>query len=306
MYTDGPMPPIQDDTPASIFDFIDIRLVRKWETQSGKLIVVPFDNKAQSPDAYESTCNHILTSIAEITKSQDASVAAPRQSAKAAIKKRMPLSFLVYNLMSDQTDLVLQHQVWSSRAIKFRATRFGHTCPNFMFAISGLGTISVKDVHTIIKQVWESESTRAFIQALAEQVPEEEKEQTRAKLDHVLKSMSTTRLDTKEAGNVLKPRFNIYADSSNISYDILWSRLRTYLRDKPYTSSMECRGTTDKPNFVCSNCHGVDHPRGLCPFPGLAGWNGPSKDTGETPGRRNRGTLGPAKRYQSPRQKLHY
>ncbi|KAH9166540.1 hypothetical protein EDB89DRAFT_2129651 [Lactarius sanguifluus] len=237
MYMDGPMPPIQDDMPASIFDFIDIGLVRKWETQSGKLIIVPFDNKAQSPDTYESTCNRILTSIVEITKSQDASVAAPRQSAEATVKKWMPLSFLVYNLMSDQTDLVLQCQVWSSRAITFHATRFGHTCPNFMFAISGLGTISIKDVHTIVKQVWESEST----------------------------------LDTKEVGNVLKPRFNIYADSSNISYDILWSRLRTYLRDKPYTSSMECRGTTDKPNFVCSNCHSIDHPRGLCPFLGLAG-----------------------------------
>ncbi|KAH9026778.1 hypothetical protein EDB84DRAFT_1440030 [Lactarius hengduanensis] len=161
MYTHGPMPPIQDDTPASIFDFIDIGLVRKWEQQPGKLIVVPFDNEAQAADAYEYTCNRILTSIAEITKSQDASVAeitksqdasvaeitksqdasvaAPRQSADAADKERMPLSFLVYNLTSDQADLVLQRHVWSSRAITFRATRFGHSCPNFMFAISGLG-----------------------------------------------------------------------------------------------------------------------------------------------------------------------
>ncbi|KAH9049816.1 hypothetical protein EDB83DRAFT_2522707 [Lactarius deliciosus] len=304
MYMDGPMPPIQDDTPASIFDFIDIGLVRKWEQQPGKLIVVPFDNEAQSEDTYEYTCNRILTSIAEITKSQDASVAAPRQSADAADKKQMPLSFLVYNLMSDQADLVLQRHVWSSRAITFHATRFGHSCPNFMFAISGLSTISVKAVHPIVKQVWESKSTQAFIQSLADQVLVEEIEQTRAELTNMLKSLSITRLDTKEAGNILKPRFNIYADSSNISYDILWSRLRTYLRNKPYTSSMECWGTTDKPNFICSNCHGVDHPRGLCPFPGLAGWNGPTKDTGELSTRRNRGTPRTVNRYQSPRLKL--
>ncbi|KAH9000576.1 hypothetical protein EDB86DRAFT_2827890 [Lactarius hatsudake] len=128
-------------------------------------------------------------------KSQDASVAAPRQSAEAADKKRMPLAFLVYNLTSDQTDLILQCHVWSSRVITFCATCFGHTCPNFMFAISGLGTISVKAVHPIIKQVWESEATQAFIQSLADQVPEEEKEQTRAELDQMLKSMSITRLD---------------------------------------------------------------------------------------------------------------
>ncbi|KAH9014551.1 hypothetical protein EDB85DRAFT_2157313 [Lactarius pseudohatsudake] len=265
MYTDGPMPPIQDDTPASIFDFIDIGLVHKWEQQPGKLIVVLFDNEAQAVDAYEYTCNRILTSIAEITKSQDASIAAPRQSANAADKKWMPLSFLVYNLMSDQADLVLQRHVWSSRAIMFRATHFGHSCPNFMFAISGLGTISIKAVHLIVKQVWESELTQAFIQSLADQVLVEEIEQTRAELTNMLKSLSITRLDTKEAGNVLKPCFNIYADSSNISYDILWSRLCSYLRNKPYTSSMDCRGTTDKPNFICSNCHGVDHLRCYVP-----------------------------------------
>ncbi|KAH9020613.1 hypothetical protein EDB84DRAFT_1441753, partial [Lactarius hengduanensis] len=173
-----------------------------------------FNNEAQSTDTYESTCNCILTSIAEITKSQDASVAAPRQSAEAANKKQMPLSFLVYNLTSDQADLILQHHVWSSRAITFRATCFGHSCPNFMFTISGLGTISVKAVHLIVKQVWESESTRAFIQSLADQVPVEEIEQTRAELTHMLKLLSITRLDTKEAGNVLKPCFNISYDIS--------------------------------------------------------------------------------------------
>ncbi|KAH9048760.1 hypothetical protein EDB84DRAFT_1434044 [Lactarius hengduanensis] len=288
MYTDGPMPPIQDDTPASIFNFIDI----------GLLIVVPFDNEAQAADAYEYTCNRILTSIAEITKSQDTSVAAPRQSAEATDKKWMPLAFLVYNLTSEQANLVLQHHVWSSRAITFCATHFGHTCPNFMFAISGLGTISIKAVHLIVKQVWESESTRAFIQSLADQVPEEEKAQTQAKLDHLMKSLSITRLDTKEAGNILKPRFNIYADSSNISYDILWSRLRTYLWNKPYTSSMETRGMTNKPNFHQS-------PKGAVPLPGTGQMEWTNKRHWRDTHLKEWGTPGSVKRYQSPRVKLH-
>ncbi|KAH9178323.1 hypothetical protein EDB89DRAFT_1901866 [Lactarius sanguifluus] len=304
-YTNGPMPPIQDATPTSVFDYIDIGLVRKWEKQPGKLIVIPFDNEAQSVDAYESICNRILTSVAEITNSQDVSVTAPKQSAKAADKKWMPLSFLVYNLTKEQADTVLQCSVWSSRAITFHATCFGPTCPNFMFAISGLGTISVKAIYPIVKNVWESETTKDYTQSLADQAPEEEREQTRAELTHVLKSMSITRLDTKEAGNVLKPRFNVYTDSSNISYDVLWLRLCTYLCNKPYKTSMESCGTTDKPPFICSNCHGANHPRGLCPFPELMGWNGPPRDTGETPSHRIRGTPAPLKHYQNIRSNAH-
>ncbi|KAH9048756.1 hypothetical protein EDB84DRAFT_1556598 [Lactarius hengduanensis] len=70
-YTEGPMPPVQDITPTSIYNFIDIELIRKWEVQPGKIIVIPFNDKAYLNEAHESICNCILTLIAEITKSQD-------------------------------------------------------------------------------------------------------------------------------------------------------------------------------------------------------------------------------------------
>ena len=91
-------------------------------------------------------------------------------------------------------------------------------------------------------------------------------------------SLSVARLDIKEVGNALKPRFNVYADGSNITYDKLWTRLRAFLIGQTYASAMEGRGIPEQVPYVCTCCHGVDHPRGLCPFPGLTGWNGPGRE----------------------------
>jgi len=303
-YTEGPMPPIQDASPTSIFEFIDIGLVWEWEVQPGdrKLIAIPFDNEPRNPGSHEYLCTCILTSIAEITKSQDASVAAPRPSADATKSGHMPISFLVYNLTTEQADLVLQCKVWSSHAVTFCATRFAPTCPNFMFAIRGLGTISVKIVYLIVKQVWESDATKTYTQSLVNEALDDEKEKVKAELERVLKTMNIIRLDAKEAGNVLRPCFNVYADCTNISYDTLWSHLRTFLLNRSYTSSLEGQGMTEKIPFVCTNCHSVDHLRGLCPFPGMIGWNGPKRDIGgDTPGCRNGSNYSPDQHYPNYR-----
>jgi len=95
----------------------------------------------------------------------------------------MPISFLVYNLTTEQANLVLQRKVWSSHAVTFRATHFTPTCPNFMFAIRGLGMISVKIVYPIVKQVWESDATKTYMQSLVDKALDDEKEKVKAELD---------------------------------------------------------------------------------------------------------------------------
>src|SRR6266702_7076369 len=151
-----------------------------------------------------------------------------------------------------------------------------------------LGMISVKIVYLIVKQVWESDATKTYTQSLVDEAPDDEKEKVKAELERVLKTMNIIRLDAKEAGNILRPRFNVYADCTNISYDALWSCLCTFLLNRSYASSLEGQGTTEKIPFVCTNCHGIDHLRGLSPFPGMIGRNGRTADIGgDTPDGRN-------------------
>ncbi|KAH9005700.1 hypothetical protein EDB84DRAFT_1573077 [Lactarius hengduanensis] len=48
----GPLPRVQDAMPSSVLDHIDIDLLKEWEAQpgEGKLIAVPFDTKAKTPE----------------------------------------------------------------------------------------------------------------------------------------------------------------------------------------------------------------------------------------------------------------
>lgn len=36
-------------------------------------------------------------------------------------------------------------------------------------------------------------------------------------------------------------------------------------------------GTLEENPYICGICHRVDHPCGLCPYPGIVGWNRPQK-----------------------------
>ena len=83
-------------------------------------------------------------------------------------------------------------------------------------------------------------------------------------------------LPIKESGNIFAPRFNIYANGSLILQEAVWKRLRNYLAGRVYTSLLLDTGTTEVAPYLCGICHSVDHPRGLCPFPNIEGWNGPS------------------------------
>ncbi|KAH9168685.1 hypothetical protein EDB89DRAFT_2073696 [Lactarius sanguifluus] len=130
-YTPGPMPLIQDAHPTMPFDNIDCKLVEEWDNHPGaKLIAVPFDTEAKDTDAHDYICTRILTAVAEITNTQEASVAAPRpkQNAKKSNCPPSAASFLIYNITAEQADLLLHHRVWSSCSITFRVTPFAPTC----------------------------------------------------------------------------------------------------------------------------------------------------------------------------------
>ncbi|KAF8256344.1 hypothetical protein EI94DRAFT_1711771 [Lactarius quietus] len=154
-YTPGPMPSsIQDSSLTSIFDHINIDLIREWEKfPGGKLIAVPFDNEVTIPEAHKFIHNKILTAIAEILNTEEVSVAIPKPNEEAIRKSKTPRAFFVYNITMEQMATILEREVWSSRAITFRVAPFAFTCPKFLFSIKALGTITIKDIFLIVKRV---------------------------------------------------------------------------------------------------------------------------------------------------------
>ena len=89
-----------------------------------------------------------------------------------------------------------------------------------------------------------------------------------------LRSIWIECLDTKDSGDSSNLRYNIYANGTFIPKDDLWMKLCHYLASCPYFLYLQGKGTTEIALYNCGICHSVDHPRGLCPFPKIEGWNG--------------------------------
>lgn len=300
-YTAGPFPAVHDAHPSAVFEDIDTDFAAEWEQhQGGKLLAHPFDGDAQDPASHEEIRELIFTAASEITKSVDVEVSAPMPSKDAKKEGRSPTIFLIFNLSDDHANLLLQRGVWSSAAITFRVLPFRPPCPNFMFSIGSISTHSKLRILPIVQQVWDSKEVRDYISALINAVPGDKRGGVENAICLLMDSMWIRKLETKRTGETIAPHYNIYTDSSGISIDEVWTRLRGFLSKCTYSANFQGTGKIKIPPFHCGVCHGADHPRGLCPFPDTPGWNGPKNGPNLDP--RNRrdyrpySTGGPSRR----------
>jgi len=82
-------------------------------------------------------------------------------------------------------------------------------------------------------------------------------------------------LETKGQGGTKKPTFNMHTIGTHIDNSNAWSNIRTYLAGRSYYNSKFGQGQNVITPNHCRLCYGIDHPRGMCPFPDLDGWMGP-------------------------------
>jgi hypothetical protein len=270
------MPKVHDAHPTAALDLVDIKALDEWDKlPHGKLVAIPFDNVlARLPNKQSEISGGILAAATEITQSQEIGIAVPRPNDKAKRSNRTLATFLIYNLSGMQYQTLIQQEVWSSVDTTFQVTPPTPSLPNFLFSISGLSTMDVTFVCSVVKGVWFDEQSQDFLHQLQPPVIEET-DKFRDNIQELLNSVEVKRIDIKEAGNILSPRFNILVNSDLIPDHKTWAQVRNYLANRTYDTPVQGQGTTHITEFDCGICHGVDHPRGLCPFPAIPGWNGP-------------------------------
>ena len=278
-FTNAVMPKVHDDHPTSLFQFIDLDLISEWELlEGGKLLIIPFGDAPYEPKLHDLIKNRLLFAITEITSSQGIGISAPTPSAAAIRDSKYPSSFLAYNLTFLQKQLLLDRGVWSSQAITFRATPFYPTNPDYLFTIKGF-SLNIEDrILTLVYNVWHDGATAKFAQDIINAAPEGERTTLAFAIHTFLDTPSVTCLNIKERGGGLTPYFNVYANGNAIPLNETWIQIRKYLSDRIYYTPLTGRGDVVISPYTCGICHGVEHPRGMCPFLGIAGWNGPGKD----------------------------
>ena len=293
-YTNATMPKVHDAHPTSPFQYIDLDLISEWEHLiGGKLLIIPFGDGSRDANLHDLIKNRLLYAITEITQSKGVGVSAPSPSVEATQTKRYPSSFLVYNLTEPQQRILLDRGVWSSQAITFRAVPFFPTNPDYLFTIKGF-SLNIEDhVHQLVNGIWHDIDTNTFVQNLVNAAPEQDRTTLTTAFRSFRNSLSVTCLNIKERGGALTPRFNVYAKGAAIPLHTTWLETRRFLADRIYFTPLIGRGTVTLHPYTCGICHGVEHPRGLCPFPDIAGWNGPGRDQNkENRGGRNGGQYG--------------
>ena len=187
-----------------------------------------------------------------------------------------PTSFLIYNLSIVQASLLLQQGVWSSTIITFHITTLSPPCPDFLFSLTDFSTTMPSSMEKVIRKVWDCPETHKDLGTIIENTtPIEERANAQQSVIAFLAALEIRVLGTKDRGDILIPHFNVFSKGALIGNDNLWTRIRDSLAVKKYHTLLQGKGAAKIKPFNCAICHGVDHPRGLCAFPAIEGWNRP-------------------------------
>ena len=277
-YTNTDMPKVHIADPTATFLHIDINLVVEWENYArGKLLAIPFGTEVYDLDKHSNISDKLLTATTEITQSDNVGISSPIQSDEATRNGNTPTSFLIYNLTNEEINTLMLRRVWSSQAITFRVAELHSPCPDFLFTIKDITTCDDDSILDMIKAIWKGKEVQSMIENIIESFDEESRTDVANNIQAFLNSVHIKRLNFKNKGNIIVPRFNVYAEGAFISDDDTWFHLRESLANLTYATPMQGRGTTIISPSNCGICHGIDHPTGMCEFPERDGWNGPTR-----------------------------
>ncbi|KAA1466711.1 hypothetical protein DENSPDRAFT_876749 [Dentipellis sp. KUC8613] len=273
----GPFYPIPDSHALAVTDANSPAQLEAWEALPGvKIFIRIFDQVAHDSSLHPHLSLNLLCAVVQATGEPDVKIAAPSTNPSTPGLPRGPVpAFMLYNISSAGADTLLRRGVWSSATITFQVIPFDPSLPDFLLVVSGFTTDDAATVKDAVLQHWLSETSLARFmeintsiaeQGLAHLEPDE--------LVPYLKSLVVEKLEMKTVGGEPAPWFNISADSSLIHSDELWFAFRHFMRQLRYTTNFHGTGTC-RGILSCSLCHAITHPRGLCPFPELPGWEGP-------------------------------
>ncbi|OBZ72437.1 hypothetical protein A0H81_07660 [Grifola frondosa] len=156
-----------------------------------------------------------------------------------------------------------------------------------MCGLQGFSTLNLPRIQNAILGWLSQPPTRSFIANLVAENPRLKDRPRAQAVDDILASLEVTVLDIKQKGGISTPIANVYINSPTESPES-WYRWREHICDIRYTSLYDGTGTAQS-NLLCTGCHGVDHPRGLCPYPSLPGWNGPTYTLADKKNAKSRG-----------------
>ena len=231
--------------------------------------------------------------IAETTGEKELTARIAPPPTPTSLTAQPLITFLAHRISQLTTDLILCQRVWSFPEVTFEAIPFETiTIPKLILCIAGFTSPDESSVEEAILKVWDEEQTKSRLTDILQQHDPLFKGKSlrlaaKEAIEEMTETMTVELVDYKSRGGIPSPRFNVFAHPPTNNL-LAWSQLRALLFSKSYPSLLCGEGRPTK-LFSCQICHSFSHPRGLCLFPHLPGWNGPKHEPDRLASARGRG-----------------
>lgn len=270
----GGFPKIHGDRPFSLFANQPASQRQAWSNMSGpKLGIQVYDEDASNPTDAVRLAGTLAATIERIFNIKNVAIATPQVDSPPTSANSPPFTFLAHGFSRDIAAAMLHQGTYSSRLITFHVFKICWTLPRFICGFSGFTSTDELAIKVAIRNALQEEHAIELITDLVSGNPHFRHVTTGNAFYRVLNSLEITVIDNRLPGGFRAPIVNIYMDSPTVDPAkwIVWRNFVFSLK-----ISTDFLGTaTGMPNRPCTGCHSADHPRGLCPFPNIPGWNGP-------------------------------
>ncbi|KAG1870489.1 hypothetical protein C8R48DRAFT_770940 [Suillus tomentosus] len=277
----GGFPRVHMSHSAQIFDHLDNKVLLAWfQVDHPKFMIRVFDHTGK--DIFERAAV-----IAERVRASINTVAnfvhqgappvrvSPPQPQGGRNSKDFPVGYLVHNVSEETKELILGQRIWSAADITYEALPFNCSqTPELLFCLSGFTTSDTTIIRKTVADVWAKDENRGFINDIFSMSEICEEELVYKATRDLIRSIRVEHLDFKVTGGLSVPRFNIFAVSPSNDAKT-WTDLRGFLHILDYPTDLDGCGAAVALS-PCPICHSLAHPRGLCPFPSVPKWNGPT------------------------------
>ncbi|KAG1764440.1 hypothetical protein EDD22DRAFT_1019024, partial [Suillus occidentalis] len=262
---------------------VSLVLKEKWPQKEGAKAWVRTYRAKYETNA-QGTVAKLKSAITMIIGKSDAEhlvVSTPTAEIELVERLPPPWHFLISGIPPEALERLLRLRVCSSAEVSCFFVPFEQPLPTYAFTLENFSfpdsEATNREIAEIVKETIRSNPD--VLQYIHDNIPHPDAE---AAL-RTLKSVRVSSLSLALSRSVKETVWNIYFDSPpalTLKQYFDWTNL---LRTLFYISEDYGYGTARQDaQFICMGCKSFDHPTGLCPFPKLPGWFGPSVSENDT------------------------
>jgi hypothetical protein len=273
-HPDKGFPPVQGWNSTFPFDNINYQQLVNWLKLPGPCVFFqPLTHEYYPSHIAQEIVGTLREVIGDILGHTNAKITAPITAATPANLDHTPHTYLMRNISADDVTKLVLHQCWATSKIGFLVHTAEALMPSYLGAVQGFNMSDGDDTSALFNLVrWtfhEIKISTIIADASKSAVTGADVDPMK-KAHDVIDTLNICIIHIWSQDGSLHPIVNLYLRWP-FDDDEAWSQLAAVVARTSYQDSLLGSGSYYA-GWMCTICHGADHPSGLCPFPLIPGW----------------------------------